>query len=161
MVLAFCTMSDHCGGEDIDSCNAARASLLTSCATTVDDSATCVEAVNGALANECSVVPADLPCPAEVLSPPAAEGEGEGSRDTRYRLCSDDDGCEAPLVCSQPVADELRFCSLNCAAPSECPAPTNGQDAVCFAGLFCAAGCESDQQCAEDMTCSANPGCIP
>jgi hypothetical protein len=164
-VVAYCAMSEHCGGEAAGSCESARSSLVTSCSFSVEDSTVCVEAANALLADDCAAVPTDIACPAEVVTAPSGEGEGEGQRDTTYRVCTNSNECDAPLECAAPDNRTTAFCLVACAEASTCPAPTNGFDAQCLPltglGNTCVAGCQADTDCAEGLVCADGTNCFP
>lgn len=164
-VLAFCEMSEHCGGEEAGSCKSARSSVITSCSFSVEESTACVEAVNDVLADDCPEVPTDIPCPAEVITAPSGEGEGEGARDTAYHLCASANDCNTPGDCARPDNRTTAFCTASCGTSGECPAPTNGLDAQCIPltglGNTCVAGCQADNDCAEGLVCADGTSCIP
>ena len=166
MVLAFCEMSEHCGGEGAGTCRSARSKLLTSCSTSVDDASICVESINDALAEDCAAVPADIACPAEVITAPTSGSEGEGEGDTVYRLCSGDPSVCGDLPdCGAPGNRESAMCTKTCTQASDCPDPSNGFAALCVPlsnlGDVCVAGCRLDTDCAEGMACVDGANCIP
>lgn len=134
LVVATCATREYCGGVDAATCEADH--VDRSCDETLDDTRTCVTALNAVLTETCTQLPGDLPCANDLLS------SGLYDACVSDAECQDDEfnvACFGGL-CSQPCDD------VDAACPREGACNTTA--------LRCEDSCDDDvQPCASGRAC--------
>lgn len=147
LVAATCATRDHCGGIDAKTCEDDGGER--SCNESPEDARRCILALNTVLTQTCTQLPADLPCPADLLS------------SALYDACSSSAECRdadngitcVDGLCSQTCDDVETYCPREGA----CNTSAGRCEDSCNDLLQ---PCASDLVCVEDRCLTCDEACV-
>ncbi len=179
LVVATCATREHCGGVDAKTCETDH--IDRDCDETLDDTRTCVTALNAVLTETCALLPGDLPCAADLLSSAlydACVSDAE-CRDDEFEVACYDGLCSQPCDdvdaacpregacnttahrCEHSCSDDVQPCASGRACVDDrcitcedaCDKTQCGTGTTCDCGRCVATACETSSDCPDRFGC--------